>query len=87
MAVNVKCCVDCICVAVCKQKAGTDLVHNCSIIRDELRRLTLTTSCLVVRIDPLDKEVTIEGHEHEGEDFIFFRFLPTDPFFILHSYP
>ena len=86
MSVIIECCVNCICVPVCINKHENDLIHNCSIIRNELMGLAPTMESLgpnmnnhlAVSIDSLNKELILETNK--SVNFLFVRCLINDPY-------
>ena len=77
------CCVNCICVPVCRHKHHNDLVHNCEIITDELKTLSLDmmgeSDSFDVFISHLDKSLVLQ----KGKDFLFISSSPSEPYHTL----
>jgi len=75
MTIDVKCCVNCVCIAVCKQKDENALIHNCSIIKDVIKSMNFRMGHQIsVFVDGLNRELLVD----KGAEFLFISHLPID---------
>jgi len=79
MTISIRCCVDCVCVPMCKQKDENALIYSCSIIQDEIKSTNIhigKNGRISVFISDLNRELLVD----RGSDFLFISPSAADPY-------